>query len=257
MALRCRRAGARRVRSDRLVRALSGVPRDRRPAADAADRDRGRVCHVGERQHSSDLTLAIVLFSVARIALLTTVPLAASNTYRQQYQIGRFMHRYYDGKPIAVQDLGYIAYAPRRADRRPQRTREPTRCSTSSSKHQFDKQAMRKLIDRDHVQAIALFPDAYGFGLPTQLDRCRRMEARATEGQPAVLDRHLLHADARAREAARTEAAGLSTRAPARSEDLESPADGRPRIEAPRLYSRITLRHRLLSRDTDSGTSAH
>ena len=111
------------------------------------------------------LALAIVLFSVARIALLTSVPLAASNTYRQQYQIGRFMERYYRGKPVAVQDLGYIAYLHDGpiVDLNGLGSHEVL---DLKQQHHFDRKAMRALIDREHVQAIALFADAYGFGLP-------------------------------------------------------------------------------------------
>ena len=111
------------------------------------------------------LTLAIVLFSVARIALLTSLPLAASNTYRQQYQIGRFMDRYYHDEPVAVQDLGYIAYLHDGpiVDLNGLGSHEVLELMQA---HRLDRTAMRDLIDRNHVEAIALFADAYGFGLP-------------------------------------------------------------------------------------------
>jgi hypothetical protein len=54
--------------------------------------------------------IAIVLLSATRLDLLFKTPLASSNTYRQQYQVGRFFHRYYEGKPVAVNDLGYASY---------------------------------------------------------------------------------------------------------------------------------------------------
>jgi hypothetical protein len=111
------------------------------------------------------LAVAIILFSVARIALLTSLPLASSNTYRQQYQIGRFMDRYYDGKPIAVQDLGYIAFL----------HDGPVVDLNGLGSHEvlelmqddrLDRRAMERLIERNRVQAIALFADAYGIRLP-------------------------------------------------------------------------------------------
>lgn len=111
------------------------------------------------------LAVVLVLFSAQRTHLLVTAPLASSNTYRQQYQVGRFMHRYYDGKPIAVQDLGYIAYLHNGpiVDVNGLGSHEVLDLMKA---HRFGKQAMRDLIDRNHVQAIVLFADAYGFGLP-------------------------------------------------------------------------------------------
>jgi hypothetical protein len=56
------------------------------------------------------LSIAMVLFSVARVSLLGSLPLGMSNTYRQQYQVGRFLEDAYPGHPVAVQDLGYAAF---------------------------------------------------------------------------------------------------------------------------------------------------
>jgi hypothetical protein len=111
-------------------------------------------------------TLAMILFSLNRLSALTTTPLAASNTYRQQYQIGRFMQRYYEGKPIAVQDLGYISFLHDGpvVDLNGLGSHEVI---DLVREHKFDKQAMQDLIEREHVQAIALYADAYAFRLPS------------------------------------------------------------------------------------------
>lgn len=111
------------------------------------------------------LAVVLVLFSALRIHLLITTPLASSNTYRQQYQVGRFMHRYYDGKPIAVQDLGYIAYLHDGpiVDVNGLGTHEVLELMKA---HRFDKQAMRDVIDRNNVQAIAIYEQAYAFRIP-------------------------------------------------------------------------------------------
>jgi hypothetical protein len=111
------------------------------------------------------LAVAILLFSVGRLHLLSSTPLAASNTYRQQYQVGRFMDRYYDGEPIAVQDLGYVALL----------HDGPVVDINGLGSHEildlrqddaFDQRAMRRIIDREGVQAIALFANEYVFRLP-------------------------------------------------------------------------------------------
>jgi hypothetical protein len=51
-----------------------------------------------------------VLFSVTKANLLIEAPAAADDMYRQQYQAGRFLDRYYDGRPVATDQLGYISY---------------------------------------------------------------------------------------------------------------------------------------------------
>ncbi|HEY5014995.1 MAG TPA: hypothetical protein VIK61_20080 [Acidimicrobiia bacterium] len=53
--------------------------------------------------------LAVLLLSIPRISLLTQTPLATSNTYRQRYQLGLFLQRYYDGRPVATTELGYVS----------------------------------------------------------------------------------------------------------------------------------------------------
>lgn len=113
------------------------------------------------------LAIALVVLSGPRVGLLTNSPLASSNTYRQQYQLGRFMDRYYDGEPIAVQDLGYVA----------QRHDGPVLDFNGLGSHEvldllrdgdFDKQAMRDLVRRHRVEAIALYANAYLFRLPDE-----------------------------------------------------------------------------------------
>lgn len=57
--------------------------------------------------------IALALFSPqARrtIPVLWKTPRASSNIYRQQYQMGRFVRRFYQGQAIAVNDIGAIAF---------------------------------------------------------------------------------------------------------------------------------------------------
>lgn len=71
---------------------LSEVPAEARTRALAA------VCILG------------VVFGATKVGLLIDAPLAADDMYRQQYQAGRFLDRYYDGQPVATDQLGYISY---------------------------------------------------------------------------------------------------------------------------------------------------
>jgi hypothetical protein len=111
-------------------------------------------------------TLVMIVFSLNRLSVLSTTPLAASNTYRQQYQIGRFMDRYYGGRPIAVQDLGYISFLHDGpvVDLNGLGSHEVI---DLVREHRFDKQAMRDLFEREHVQAMAVYSAAYAFHLPS------------------------------------------------------------------------------------------
>lgn len=51
-----------------------------------------------------------LVFGTVKTSLLVRAPLAADDMYRHQYQAGRFLDRYYDGEPVATDQLGYISY---------------------------------------------------------------------------------------------------------------------------------------------------
>jgi hypothetical protein len=53
--------------------------------------------------------LAVVL-SAGKANLLVQAPRAADDMYRQQHQAGEFLGRYYDGRPVATDQLGYISW---------------------------------------------------------------------------------------------------------------------------------------------------
>ena len=75
-----------------LLGILTEVPREARARAVAA------VCVLG------------LVFGVTKVGLLVRAPIAADDMYRHQYQAGRFLDRYYDGQPVATDQLGYVSY---------------------------------------------------------------------------------------------------------------------------------------------------
>jgi hypothetical protein len=75
-----------------LLAVLAEVPAANRRRAVAA------VCVLG------------LLFGLTKANLLVQAPLAADDMHRQQYQAGRFLDLYYDGEPVATDQLGYISY---------------------------------------------------------------------------------------------------------------------------------------------------
>ncbi len=55
------------------------------------------------------VSMPIIFAGLPYIYDLFTLPIAANNIYEQQYQMHRFAVDYYN-KPVAVNDLGYVAY---------------------------------------------------------------------------------------------------------------------------------------------------
>lgn len=56
------------------------------------------------------LTVILVVMAGDRWTFAMHTPRAVSNTYRQQVQVGEFFDRYYDGRAVAVNDLGWPSY---------------------------------------------------------------------------------------------------------------------------------------------------
>ena len=80
-------------------------------AADEPERarpDPGR----GWRMAMAISILLILLYPVGRRAasVLAKTPQASTNIYQQQYQMGLFLHRFYEGQSIAANDIGAISY---------------------------------------------------------------------------------------------------------------------------------------------------
>ena len=50
-----------------------------------------------------------ILLAPVKWQLLLDTPKSSDNTYRQRYQAGKFLERYYRGQPVATGELGYIS----------------------------------------------------------------------------------------------------------------------------------------------------
>lgn len=62
------------------------------------------------RRALAALVLVAVALSVPKAWFLAKTPQSTDNIYRHQYQAGRFLARYYDGQPVATDQLGYISW---------------------------------------------------------------------------------------------------------------------------------------------------
>ncbi len=56
------------------------------------------------------VTVLLLLSLGLRINAHFTAPQAAGEIYRQHYQMARFVEQYYDGEPLVMHDIGYVAY---------------------------------------------------------------------------------------------------------------------------------------------------
>ncbi len=67
------------------------------------------VVPVGRRSIVPALVCLTMLLMPVKWQLLIDTPKASDNTYRQRYQAGKFLQRYYRGQPVATGELGYIS----------------------------------------------------------------------------------------------------------------------------------------------------
>jgi hypothetical protein len=56
------------------------------------------------------LVVAIIALASPKIGMAWDTPRATSNTYRQRYQMGLFLEKYYQDRAIATGELGYVSY---------------------------------------------------------------------------------------------------------------------------------------------------
>lgn len=55
------------------------------------------------------LVLVLLLTTTTKISLTVEAPRGVADTYQQRYQAAVFLERYYDGRPVATGELGYIS----------------------------------------------------------------------------------------------------------------------------------------------------
>ena len=55
------------------------------------------------------LVLVLLLTTTTKVSLTVEAPRGVADTYEQRYQAARFLARYYDGRPVATGELGYVS----------------------------------------------------------------------------------------------------------------------------------------------------
>lgn len=68
----------------------------------------GERCTGAARRHALICMLVLLpVLGMGKAILLAEAPIGMSNTYRQRFQLARFLDRYYDGKGFVTGELGY------------------------------------------------------------------------------------------------------------------------------------------------------
>ena len=116
--------------------------------------------------------LVVVLILISTLAfgkavLLAEVPLAESNTYRQRYQLARFLHRYYDGHAFLTGELGYTTLLHNGAviDILGLGT-YPIAVARHNGVQTLDAQFVERLARESRVRVMAFYAGGPGFKIP-------------------------------------------------------------------------------------------
>lgn len=100
---------------------------------------------------------------------LAEVPIACHNIFEQQYQMGRFLHEFYNGKGVGANDVGAIDYL---ADIRLVDTYGLANLDVLRARrtHTYDHTVIERLLKQRGVRVLILYdgwPLMYGGALPT------------------------------------------------------------------------------------------
>jgi hypothetical protein len=113
------------------------------------------------------VALVLLALTIPRLQLLTTVPDGARNIHDQQEQMAQFFAQEYPGVPIAVNDLGYVAWlhdgpVVDLAGLGSFEVLEATK------EHRADPAFFAELARRHGVQAVAVYQDLFGGIIPAR-----------------------------------------------------------------------------------------
>ena len=114
------------------------------------------------------VTLALIsVLALGKAVHLAEVPLGESNTYRQRYQVAKFLHRYYDGRAFLTGELGYttLLHDGPVVDVLGLGT-YPIASAIHDGAKQLDATFVEKLAEERHVQVMAVYVAAPGFSVP-------------------------------------------------------------------------------------------
>ncbi|HLF88410.1 MAG TPA: glycosyltransferase family 39 protein [Anaerolineales bacterium] len=94
-------------------------------------------------------------------------PIAITNIYEQQYQMGIFLQKYYSGKAIAANDMGAINYL---ADIKTLDLFGIGSMEVAQAKRNglYDKDVIGELVSRHHIEIVMIYTDWFEENLPPE-----------------------------------------------------------------------------------------
>ncbi len=130
-----------------------------------------RICaEVFTPDHRRRILVAVLVvcaLAMGKSVLLVETPLAMSNTYRQRYQVAKFLHRYYDGHAFLTGELGYTTLLHNGAvvDVLGLGT-YPVAVERHAGVETLGARFVERLIKQSDVQVFAVYASAPGFVVP-------------------------------------------------------------------------------------------
>jgi hypothetical protein len=111
--------------------------------------------------------VAVPLLAPLKWSALYEVPHGSENTYRQRYQLGLFLERYYDGRPVATGELGYatLFHDGPVVDLLGLGSHEVLRALEAG---RTDAAYWRDLVDRRGAEVVAMYPSSLRFENPPE-----------------------------------------------------------------------------------------
>ena len=109
--------------------------------------------------------VALVLFSPSKVNYLPNTPVASSNQYRQQYQMARFLARYYQHDAVVLNDIGAVSYLHegRIVDLAGLATYQVLEARRD---HRFDRAFVQHLTEKHHVRVAVIYAGLYVGEIP-------------------------------------------------------------------------------------------
>jgi hypothetical protein len=113
------------------------------------------------------LVVAIIALASPKIGMAWDTPRSTSNTYRQRYQMGLFLEKYYEGRPIATGELGYVSYFHDGPLTDLLALGDPEVLDEYQAHgEQLSPEFIERIVRERDVKAIAVYPDTVLFSVP-------------------------------------------------------------------------------------------
>jgi hypothetical protein len=113
------------------------------------------------------LVVAVIALASPKIGMAWDTTRATSNTYRQRYQMGLFLEKYYRDRPIATGELGYVSYFHDGPVTDLLALGDPEVLDEYQAHGEhLSSEFIERIVRERDVKAIAVYPDTVLFSVP-------------------------------------------------------------------------------------------